>query len=474
MQTIPKKNRPARNAFYLASAGVFAVMLLFNCLTPYIADDYTFAYAFDTGLRLESLPQLLRSLAFHYQEWSGRIIVKFFAQGFTMLPKIVFNVCNAAVYLGLGLVIYRLAMGRRTGRYDLAVFVLIQASLWEISPAFGQTNLWMCGACNYLWATVGCLAFLLPYRYWMQKPFTAPRWMAAAMAVGGVLAGWLSENTSAGMMVCIVLCIAAALWQKNKPPLWMWTGLAGSLAGFVVMIAAPGNYNRAEVYSDQSPFLTKYAVRFLKCLNMLKDHAMILLLVFAVLYVLLWFQQQGKNSKNVLVWPMILLMGGLGANFAMMLSPDYYERSTHGVFSLLTAACAACLVQLEGKTLRRAFAAAATCAGVVCVFHLCEGGYDIASYYMMFRTRDTLLKTEIAEMEQPLAQTVTTYEIQVYTRWCGVSGLPEIREDGGDAIGLCRAKWYGVGGLVSDEAHTYPFPGKTNEAYEAGLPQDTE
>ena len=173
-----------RTAFFLLAGAVFALMLLFNCLTPYIADDFTFAYAFDTGLRLTSLPQLIQSLAYHYMEWTGRVVVKFFAQGFTMLPKIVFNLCNAAAYLGLGLVIYRLALGRRSGRYDLAAFVLIEASLWEISPAFGQTNLWMCGSCNYLWATLGCLAFLLPWRYYLQKPFASGRGMAAGMAVG--------------------------------------------------------------------------------------------------------------------------------------------------------------------------------------------------------------------------------------------------------------------------------------------------
>ena len=83
--------------FRLVAGLVFCWMLLLNCLTPYLADDYTFAYAFDTGERLHSLPQLISSLVFHYHEWSGRVIVKFFAQGFTMFPKLLFNVCNAGM-----------------------------------------------------------------------------------------------------------------------------------------------------------------------------------------------------------------------------------------------------------------------------------------------------------------------------------------------------------------------------------------
>src|SRR5699024_10165323 len=123
---------------------------------------------------------------------------------------------------------------------------------------------------------------------YLQKTFASGRGMAAGMAVAGLFAGWLSENTSAGLLVCLVLCVAFLLWQKQKVPAWMLTGLAGALAGFAILIAAPGNYNRANDFVDTSSFLTKYAVRFFNCLNMLWDNAMPLLLAFAALYLLLW------------------------------------------------------------------------------------------------------------------------------------------------------------------------------------------
>lgn len=460
-----------KRLFAAAAAVVFLWMFLLNCLTPYIADDFTFAYAFDTGLRLHSLPQLLQSLAYHYYEWSGRVVVKFFAQGFTMFPKVLFNLCNAAAYTGLALVLYRLALGRRTGRYDLVTFALILAALWEISPAFGQTNLWMCGACNYLWASLGCLSFLLPWRYYLQKPFAGGWPTAVGMGLAGILAGWLSENTSAGMLVCLVLCLGGLAASHRKIPLWMWTGFAGSVVGFVILIAARGNYNRASGYGDYDSFLTRYAVRFFNCLNMLKDYALPLLFAFVILFVLLAFQCRAAGSGyGSLIWPGILLLGGLAANFAMILSPDYYERSTHGPFTLLTAACAACAVQLSGRTLRKVLTCAAACAALVCAFHAAEAGYDIASYYVMYQTRDALLRTEAADLGEAAPQAeLVSYAIEPYTRWCAAYGLPDIREDSGDSIGLCRARWYGVGGITATEARTYPFPGHMNDAYAAGL-----
>ena len=247
----------------------------------------------------------------------------------------------------------------------------------------------------------------------------------------------------------------------------MLTGLAGALAGFAILIAAPGNYNRANDFVDTSSFLTKYAVRFFNCLNMLWDNALPLLLAFAALYLLLWLQKPGRAA---LAWPAILLLGGLGANFAMILSPFYYDRSSHGVFSLLTAACAACLVQLDGAQWKKLVAAAAACVSVVCVFDLFAAGYDIASYWMMYRTREDLIVSEAAETD---GAAITTYGIEPYTRWCGAYGLPDIRESGEDSIGLARSKWYGVADLTADEVHTYPFPGHTNAAYEAGLETDS-
>lgn len=458
-----------RRCFRLAAILVFLWMLLLNCLTPYIADDFSFAYAFDTGLRLQSLPQLLQSLAFHYREWSGRIIVKFFAQAFTMMPKFVFNCFNAAAYLGLGLVVYRLAAGRRRGRYDLFTFLLIQIALWEVSPAFGQTNLWMCGACNYLWASLGCLAFLLPWRYYLERPFPARPWLPFTMAVAGLLAGWLSENGSAGLLVCLVLCLWWLLLRHQRIPPWMISGFLGTVVGFVILIAAPGNYNRATVYGDYESFLTRYAVRFFNCLNMLKDYALPLLFTFVIAFVLLYFQQKSCQPLRALVWPCILLLGGLAANFAMILSPDYYERSTHAPFAYLTAACAACLIQLHGTFLRRILACATACCALIAGMHGLEAGYDIASYWVMVRTRDALLRQEVAELgDEAAGASLETYAIEPYTRWCGAYGLPDIRESSEDSIGLCRARWYGVSAITAEETHTYPFPGHMNEAYAAG------
>lgn len=442
------------------AAVVFLAMLAFNCLTPYVADDYTFAFSYATGQRLTGLRDVLESQFYHYFHWSGRFLIKCLAQEFTVLPKMVFNVLNAAVYAGLGLVLHRLALGRR-GRFDPAVLALIYLSLWMVSPAFGQTNLWMCGSCNYLWATFFCVAALLPYALYFHGALTPRRWLAPVCLLAGLAGGWASENTSAGLLVALVLCVVFFLWRDKKAPLWAWLGLLGALAGFALLVLAPGNYNRQDAGADPRGPLTVLAVRFLSALDQLvSDGGLVLLVLFAVLFCLLAIQ---KPAAAGLLWPLALFAAALGANFAMILSPVYYDRSTHGVFTFLTAACAACAVQLDGREIRRALTAAAAGLAMAATVQFVWAGYDIASFYVMKQTREQALLAEAAGNTE-----VVTYAIEPYTRWCAGWGLPDLREDPADWVCADTAKYYGLDSLSASEARTYPFPGKTNTAFATG------
>lgn len=443
------------------AAVVFLAMLALNCLTPYVADDYTFAFSYATGQRLTGLFSVLESQWYHYFHWSGRFIIKCLAQGFTVLPKGVFNLLNAAVYTGLGLLLHRLALGERR-RWSPALLALVYLSLWMVSPAFGQTNLWMCGSCNYLWATFFCAAALVPYALHFRRALPPRRWLAPACLLAGLVAGWASENTSAGLLVALVLCVGFFLWRDKKAPLWAWLGLAGALAGFALLILAPGNYNRQDAGTDPRGPLTVLAVRFLTALDQLtSDGGLVLLVLFALLFCLLALEKPGAAG---LFWPLALFAAALGANFAMILSPVYYARSTHGVFAFLTAACAACAGQLEGGAVRRALAAGAAGLTMAAAVQFVWAGYDIASFFVMRETRERELLASAAAGQTE----VVTYAIEPYTRWCAGWGLPDLREDPGDWVCADTAKYYGLESLSADGARTYPFPGRTNTAYATG------
>lgn len=454
-----------QDKLFLAIIGVIgAVMFVFNCLTPLIADDFTFAFSYRTGQRLTGLWDVLQSQWTHYFTWSGRFVVKSLDQWFTIQPKLLFNVCNTIVFVGLGLLLYTCAKGRRAKR-DPLLLGLIFISFWMIAPVFGQTNLWMCGSFNYLWASFFCFAAAAPYLLYLKQPFAPRRWIPLVSLLLGLIGGWSSENTSAGLLVLVVLCIGWLLLRKQKVPLWMATGLVGCLAGYLLLILAPGNYLRKDAAEDTRGILTVISTRLITALNMLWDYALPLVLLFAVLYWLLWQQKSGEHNLFV---PATLFVAGLAANFAMIASPVYYPRSTHGVFMFLTAACASCLAQLEVAHLRQLVGAGAVALGAVMCFQVLYAGYDIASFFMMHRTRTALILQQKEEGETD----IVSYSIEPYTRWCGGYGLPDLRSDPTNWISSDMARYYGLNSLRSDGARTYPFPGKTNEAFEAGLSDD--
>lgn len=455
----------SRTLFWLLVAAAAAVMLLFNCLTPFVADDFTFAFNYRTGERLTGLWDVLQSQTWHYMTWSGRFLIKSLDQWFTIQPKLLFNLCNTLVYVGLALVVYLAAKGRRAPA-DPQLLLFIFLSFWMVSPVFGQTNLWMCGSFNYLWASFFCLAAGLPFTLQLHSPLRRRPWLAPACFVAGLVGGWSSENTSAGLLVLMVLALFWQLFRERKAPLWMFTGLSGGLLGFALLILAPGNYQRQDAAPDPRGPVTILATRFLTALNMLWDHGLPLLVIFAVLFWLLWLQ---KPAPQVLFLPLALLAAGLGANFAMILSPVYYDRSTHGVFVFLTAACAAALAGLDRSRLHGVLGGAAAGLALVACFQLLWASYDIASFWMMHRTREA----ELLSLKQQGQTQVVSYSIECYTRWCSGYGLPDLRTDPEDWVCADMAHYYGLESLSANEARTYPFPGRTNNALETGLPEES-
>lgn len=423
------------------AGAAFIIMLLLNCLTPYLADDFTFSYSFADRDTLHSPYILVRSAYYHYFEWSGRIIVKFFAQLFTLPPKPVFDAINAGAFTLLGLTLCHMGDTpgiREENRPITLAFAFL--SMWLISPVFGQVNLWMCGSCNNLWSTLGCVAFLLPWRHLFTDISPHGKFSVPLFFVGGLFAGWLYENTSAGMLFCMVLCFLWALLQKRKIPGWAVSAFLGSCLGYALLLLAPGNSVRTDDSSAAVSYsIWEYVSRFKKATIILIKFGWPLLLFFAVLLVFLFFVQRVQLVE--LAFALILFLSGIAANYAMIGSPVYYLRSSHGPFTLLTAACCVLLSKLEPKALKKA-ACLCGAAGVLSLVLLVFAFYDIAQYRNYYDGRDREIRAAVAQGETQ----IVTYAIEPNTRFCGAWGLPDIRESE-DWISMTRCMWYGLDGL---------------------------
>ena len=131
-----------KQLFWLIIAASFFMIYAYNFLTPYWSDDY--AYLMDVS-KADSLGALVKQQYGEYLSNSGRVVGQFNVRLSLSVSKQVFNLVNSLMFIALILLMY--ANIRRKRKYDIFVLLLVITFLWRFAVSFGQTMLWICGAC---------------------------------------------------------------------------------------------------------------------------------------------------------------------------------------------------------------------------------------------------------------------------------------------------------------------------------------
>ena len=307
---------------------VLAVLAFFslNLLSPVMRDDWSYTFNFVTKERIASLGDIFQSLGIHYTHVNGRLPVHFFAHLFLWFGKGLFNIVNALSFAGVVTLVCFHAFGtlRPFRPYAwLAVFL----SLWALTPAFGESFLWVTGASNYLYGMLLILLYLIPYRRLLDadKPAEKP-WYAPPALLGGVLAGWTNENTGGALVILLLCLLVWRLIEKKRVPLWCWTGLLGVVAGLAIMVLAPGELSRLEGAGGSgglSAILHRAVVITYKLVCYLWPG------IAAWLSLLIVFLR-AKRDKKPLAYPLSFLLAGCAAAYSMALSPQMPDRVWSG------------------------------------------------------------------------------------------------------------------------------------------------
>lgn len=150
-------------------AGMFLLVCLLTTLTPYVTDDYKYFFIFYTDERVASLGDIVTSMVAHWYSWGGRVMAHTLVQLFLWLPKVIFNVANAAMYVWFVYLIY-VFVQPKCKTISLSLLFAILAVLWLWTPTFGETILWLTGSCNYLWGCTLMLAWLSCFKRALDTP----------------------------------------------------------------------------------------------------------------------------------------------------------------------------------------------------------------------------------------------------------------------------------------------------------------
>lgn len=318
------KNISNKQKILLILSGIFLLMLVLNYLTPLLADDYSYSNMLD-GSPINNIKDIIINQIEHYFKWGGRSISHTIAQIFLVfVSKSIFNILNSLAYILLIYLIYKLAKPEYKDKPSL--LIVIHLLLWFILPVFGQTCFWIIGSCNYLWTTLIILTFLNIYKNIDKNKNSI--FKTIFMFILGIIAGWTNENTSFGLLVIIlgILTTRKLEYKKQKLPIWTKTGLIGTLVGFIILIIAPGNFIRKEVFADENFIIIKLIKRIAKYTMHLADYLLPLIVIASILISIILY-----HKKKIKPTIFIYLIGAFFTIYSMTLSPTFPPRAWFGV-----------------------------------------------------------------------------------------------------------------------------------------------
>lgn len=429
----------SRKGLWAMMGVLFLYMLLLNCLTPYIADDHVYRMSFYDKQPLESLGDVARSMYVHCFTMNGRVVSHGLEQIFLLMPKLVFNLCNAAVYVGLMYALYRICnMGRKARPW---LFVGISMAFWQFMPVFGQVVLWQVGALNYLWGLAAGIVFLLPYlaHYALDRELLPKIWMKLLFTLGAVLMGMYTEVTSfIAILLGALLLVLSDGAGRAKRRTWLWFPLAAGCVGFLIMMAMP-----AEMNAKQGAFSLAQLLRgFDVAAGMLETHLKWLCIAWGVCFGLSVY---GKLPVKRLVLSGLFAFGAVAANFMLMAASYYPERCLCTSCMLLVLACGVLAAEWDRGTAGALRACAGAALTVAFLFSLARGSYDIWWTHTSFTARETAIEQAVAEGQRDLVLQI----VHPQTKYSAFWETKDLDTETADTWPNRQiAQWYGVDSII--------------------------
>ena len=395
MEKLKKLDR-SRLGRWMVLGAVFLTIFVLTSLTPYLADDYTYHHSWYDWARLTSIWQIPASIYAHGMKMNGRLVSHGLEQLFLLMPKLIFNLCNAAVYTWTVWEGHRICTRGR--QPSLLILTVVALGMWVFMPVFGAVTLWQVGSLNYFWSIPAVLLFLRPYvsAYLTPEPSAArPRlWKRVLFIPYAFLVGMYSEIASfAGILMALGFLLLLRTKQRRVPAQrWLWLPLLAAVAGYVTMVTLP-----AELKSKAGDYsLFGLLNQFTNVVRILGEYHRILLLCWAVLMALsLVLEIDGKKRMVSLAFG----LGALAAAFVMTGARNVPPRGTCVTAAYLLIACGVLMAELLHTASKPLCAGLAAALCVTFLLSFPVAANDILTTYRAWRIQDARIRESVAAGE---------------------------------------------------------------------------
>ena len=455
----------------IAVVCIYVFFYILNYLTPMsFGDDFVYSFIWqghseyeplsDSAMRVSSLQDLLISQREHYLTWSGRSVSHTIAQFFLWVGKDLFNIFNALVSVLLVIEIYWCAnKGKVTFDFNISRLIFVFLAIWTFTPAFSSVFLWLTGACNYLWTVVLLLGFLLPYvykYYYFTDKFINNNWFWIVMFFFGIIAGWSNENSICWIIIVLFMFILTNR-KQDSIEIWMFTGLAGLIIGYALLMLAPGNVVR--LHAEMGAYFDWFA----NIWDLIKSNFNMLVVVLCFQFLLWYFclrshfilRIKAVNSevdKRERALVQILCILSFGMTVLMLFSPSFPPRSAFpGTIFLVIAATLLLRFQNDSSVLFIGKNTKKFLGIVGAIFFLITSSATLYSFYN-YHVQIQNIVSFVKQSKQVKDQIVIVHSlIPVSETVANMTGLRllfyKMSEDANDWRNVAFSRYYGIKGI---------------------------
>lgn len=450
------KETTKRNIFFTILALTFLAILIYNCLTPLLSDDIIYLKQVEEG---SGFFDLFRQEYREYFSNNARYFDLLFMRIFLYIGKPAFNIVNSLLFVAQLVLLY-VNIDRRT-KYDIPLLLLLDTFLWLLSVDFGQTNLWLCGACNYLWSSVILLGNLTLVRHLIKKDREGTLskknvWLRAiGLFLFCMLGSWCSETFGAAtLFLVLVFCLLRFLELpkgQRKIPYYMIFSVLGHIAGSVMILISPGVHSRANVLAEDETYtgIASYLSRFYKVTINIYNTFLILLILFVLVVVFLFITGKLKDLKAIIHNESILFfVGFLAACYSLILIAPPMHRAYYGaaLYLMVAVGYGFCDMQYENKAISYIKYCSVSILTMITLFVFLDNLISMKVIYTDEKTRTSILSQAVEEGRTDEIIVIPSYH-EGYDTPYSVAYLTDLTGDPAYWMNLAYQDYYGVAGV---------------------------
>lgn len=459
-----KKKAHINYSIIILMIAIFGIMLILNMNNTFVADDFNNMFI-DNNTRFTNIFQVIKSQEYRYYNTNGRVLAHVIGATILIFKKGIINIINSIGFCALLYILYRftklndyygidvgykhckrIIYKNRNGRhtYKTLLFLVIFLLIWKFTPVFGQDFLWVIGAANYMWTNILIFSMLLCARkravMGYETKSTAPM---IGIIVLSFFAGMTNENSVPAAFVVLIYYIVKMFMEENKELPSLILMFLSSLAGFIIMITAPGNFVRITYFKESDILLVKYFNRLQKMNANFGEYFIVMMIVAIIFILLARLIDIKKNIESEMYF-----LAGMVAYYAMVMAPTFPPRSM--VFTVLFFTVSIIMnISIIGRFNIR-IAMGILIAMSLYGTYFFVGSYsqaieDCSEYMSKYSAREIIIKDSknmgrFENIEVPAVESNNPY--------CAAYKLEDCLEDKNHWINVTIARYYGVNSVV--------------------------